>query len=482
MQQVTIQNGSTIPFILKAGEYIKITTSSLGAGTVAVPGESIADTLVASTEYAYGKFSAQREVIVRLTDGSADVEIDSGAPTVTKTRDTTSTTGKQLLDTSSRRALDSTLYKRAPKLRKWYTAVARVMSGQGQAYIGLFDDSTGLGAGAGSSGTTNMIGAAPYSPTAQFVSWLNSQGIPAADNAFFGEGLFQAFGPSITPAQYDSRFAYAGTASYFPNGNQQSLRGIMLQIDAAGEGLSFTPKIAGSNSNVDTAKIISCNRYTGTWDSNFNGGASLGTVTGSGASTLAITTKSFTRGTGPFNITWSSGNNVFVGGIFTDSTTPRVNVLNFSSYGDKLTIASGVVNNPNEWRGGLAMAALALDACIVGMTINSENQDGIAGVAAYKAALIKLCNDVVNSGADLILKTPHAIGTAPQTNGITDAYIQAIREVAAQFDAPIIDMYQRMDNYTAFNALTMYDDTLHLKKPGYFATAMEYARVLNCWA
>lgn len=159
-----------------------------------------------------------------------------------------------------------------------------------------------------------------------------------------------------------------------------------------------------------------------------------------------------------------------------------MNVLNFSSYGDKLTIASGVVNNPNEWRGGLAMAALALDACIVGMTINSENQDGIAGVAAYKAALIKLCNDVVNSGADLILKTPHAIGTAPQTNGITDAYIQAIREVAAQFDAPIIDMYQRMDNYTAFNALTMYDDTLHLKKPGYFATAMEYARVLNCWA
>ena len=72
MQQVTIQNGSTIPFILKAGEYIKITTSSLGAGTVAVPGESIADTLVASTEYAYGKFSAQREVIVLLTAGSAD--------------------------------------------------------------------------------------------------------------------------------------------------------------------------------------------------------------------------------------------------------------------------------------------------------------------------------------------------------------------------------------------------------------------------
>lgn len=82
MKQVTIQYGSTIPLVIDAGEYIKLKTSSLCAGTVAIPGEAVADTLVASSEYAYGKYTGKREVIVNLTAGSADVIIDSGSPPV----------------------------------------------------------------------------------------------------------------------------------------------------------------------------------------------------------------------------------------------------------------------------------------------------------------------------------------------------------------------------------------------------------------
>lgn len=82
MKQVTIQYGSTVPLIIHAGEYIKLTTSSLCAGTVSIPGEAVADTLVASREYAYGKYTGKREVIVNLTAGSADVIIDSGSPPV----------------------------------------------------------------------------------------------------------------------------------------------------------------------------------------------------------------------------------------------------------------------------------------------------------------------------------------------------------------------------------------------------------------
>jgi hypothetical protein len=82
MQSVTIQSGSTIPFVVKPGEYIKINTSALSAGTVAVPGEAIAETLAASRGYAYGGFAVQREVIVRLSSGSAEVMVEGGAPPV----------------------------------------------------------------------------------------------------------------------------------------------------------------------------------------------------------------------------------------------------------------------------------------------------------------------------------------------------------------------------------------------------------------
>lgn len=86
MQSVTIQNGSTIPFIVKPGEYIKITTNALASGTASIAGEAIADTLIASSGYAYGGFSVQREVVVRLTSGAADVMVEGGNPPVEMTR------------------------------------------------------------------------------------------------------------------------------------------------------------------------------------------------------------------------------------------------------------------------------------------------------------------------------------------------------------------------------------------------------------
>ena len=154
MQQVTIQNGSTIPFILKAGEYIKITTSSLGAGTVAVPGESIADTLVASTEYAYGKFSAQREVIVLLTAGSADVEIDSGAPPLAQSRQSSGSG----VDSASSVALARSGFGGTPDQKAFRNfkssntstlrrIVADARAGYARSRLGVFGMSTEAGAG-----------------------------------------------------------------------------------------------------------------------------------------------------------------------------------------------------------------------------------------------------------------------------------------------------------------------------------------------
>lgn len=95
MQQTTITAGNPVPFVVKAGEYLKVTVSAGGAGSVSVPGESIADTIAASAEYFYGKYAVQREVIVRLTSGTADVTVDTGAPPVAAKRNST---GQTVLD------------------------------------------------------------------------------------------------------------------------------------------------------------------------------------------------------------------------------------------------------------------------------------------------------------------------------------------------------------------------------------------------
>lgn len=383
--------------------------------------------------------------------------------------------GTAKLDDASRAVLDAGLYKRAPKLSKLYAGVARVLSGQGQCFIGLVDDSTGVGAGAGTGGK-GLLNARPGSPTAHFASLLNASGIPAADDSWFGEHLIEAF-QGVTRAQYDTRFTVSGAAAYYPDGTFQTVGGIPFRLNSAGKAVNFTPTF-----QTDTAKFFYFNSLAGTVDCSFAGGGSLGTVVASGANTIGSVTKTYTKGAGAFSVSWVAGNNAIVGAICYDSTTPRVNVINLSNYGDKLTATNGYANNPNYWRGGAALSALALDAVVVGMTINSENQDGFAGVATYRAALEKVCNDVVASGADLILSTPHNIGTNAQSTGVCDAYVATIREVAAAFDAPVVDLYQRIDDYTTFNALGLYFDTLHLTTIGYRAKAQEFARVLNVWA
>lgn len=78
MQQTTITVGNPIPFVLKAGESIKVATSALTSGSSAIPGENVADVLIASTNYYYGPFAVQREVILTLTAGSANVTFDAG--------------------------------------------------------------------------------------------------------------------------------------------------------------------------------------------------------------------------------------------------------------------------------------------------------------------------------------------------------------------------------------------------------------------
>lgn len=393
-------------------------------------------------------------------------------------------TGSQqgALDTASAAALAASGAYAGPtgSLTKTYAAIKRVADGMGQAFVGMFGDSTTLGAGAGT-GAKGLVAAASGRPAAKFAEYLASVGIPSADNSFFGEGLIQAY-QSTNFSAYDTRFATIGTASYYANGQQTSVGGIMWQLNASGEGLAFTPKIDGANSNYDTVRVWYCNRTTGSFTVSQPGaGSTAGTVTTTGAgNTIGSTTVALTRGTGVCNLEWVSGDNWIIGAVFYDSQNPRVNVLSFGQYGDKLTSATGVVNNANEWRGGAVIASMSLDCVFVDMTINSENNDGLGGVPAFTTALTTLCGDISGSGADLVLATPHAIGTAQQGT-ISNAYVEAIKGLASTLRVPVFDTYAKITPYATYSG-ALYFDTLHLNAAGNRAKGFQQARFLRATA
>lgn len=362
---------------------------------------------------------------------------------------------------------------RQMEMTAWYKAAMRVLSGQGQAFVAICGDSNVVGAGAGT-GAKGLLAAVSGSPASQLASWLTAKGLPASDNSFFGEHLIQAY-QSTNASAWDTRFALIGTATYYPNGAQSSFGGIMWQLNGAGEGVSYTPNIT-----YDTVKIWYCNRTTGSFTvSNPGGGSSAGTVTTTAAAqTIGTSTISVTRGTGVCNIERASGDNWIIGAVFYDSQTPRVNILNGGCYGESMTSTNGPANNTNEWRAGAVMAAMGLDLAIIDETLNSY-PNGTAGVSAFSTALSTVCSDVTGSGANLILATPQAVGTANQGT-VSDAYIAAIRSKAAALGVPVADNYARLTPYATYSSSMGFADgtTLHMNAVGYRAKAVEFGRIM----
>lgn len=361
-----------------------------------------------------------------------------------------------------------------PDAPAWVAAIARVLAGTGQAIVALIGDSTTVGAGAGT-GAKGADGARPGAASARLVQLLNGVGIPAADDSFFGEHLLQAFS-GVNFATYEARFATAGGASFYSDGQFQSLGGIPWRLSAAGHEVRFTP-----TNQVDSAKIIYFNRLGGSFDVTFAGGASLGITTGSGALSVGSVTKTFVKGAGQLAIKWSAGNNAIAGALLYDSTTPRVNVVNLGCYGDKLTAAMGYAKNANEWRGGAALAALAPHLTIVDMTINSIQQDGLSGVSSYRESLAKVASDVIAAGSDLMFALPNPIDSTFQTDGTALAYYGAIFDVADAYGARVVDVFGRMGDWTKANNAGLFFDSLHPSKAGYAAKAMCLANAVRVW-
>lgn len=471
MQQVTIQNGSTIPFILKAGEYIKITTSSLGAGTVAVPGESIADTLIASTEYAYGKFSAQREVIVRLTAGSADVEIDSGAPPLSQSRQSSGSA----LDTASAAVLAASGFGGS-----WQTAfrnfkssntstlrriVADARAGYARSRLGVFGMSTEAGAGSLSGtlyGTNNRSKSWPM----LLASILKARGINASADYIVGGGNKSA---AALPA-FDSRVSFTNTAESLA---VQLWGGPTFQMTATTGQITFTPANPFDRIMIASASSGGNSVITAVG----NGGATSGTLNTSGAAGVVYADNACSAGSTVATLTCGAGGGAFPFLIGTrDSTKPGIEVIN-AGWG-----ASGTPdwNSAAAWNCNQAFDAVldagALNCSILCLDIN----DAYFGVsqATYRANLDALLAKLKGKG-DVIVRISPTVGTGAVAQATQDIYWAIAIAAAEAADVPYVDLRSVLPLRAASLTQGIARDDLHETARGYAIEAEVMARALT---
>lgn len=357
----------------------------------------------------------------------------------------------------------------APQLNHWRAALARMRAGTGRARVLLIGDSTTDGAGAGTSGTTNLVGSEAKNRGNSLATILKALGIPSSYNSFVSDGNVTL--NSVTLQQYDPRVSAFGTgwATFSP---QKIPGGILIAFSGATPGtFTFTPTGA-----VDTAVIYFVRQTTsGSFAVNVDGGSTISTPTTSGtANSVGSATITFTKGTHAINLVATGNGNINLMGIVTyDSTTPAVDIVNAGWYGATLTnwidntAAYSPLNVASDYQPNLT---------IIQLTINDSN--GGATPANYSANLQTLVTACLTTG-DVVIESGIPSNTTQATNGQLASIVAAARAVAASNNLPFWDINARWTSYAVTNPIMPYFDSDHATAVGYADIAQMEAILLN---
>lgn len=340
-------------------------------------------------------------------------------------------------------------------LSTFRTALNRVKAATGRGKIVVIGDSTSMGAGAGTSGTTNLNGAAQKSWPQGLQRFIAAPNYLSANSWWGTQGYDSAAG--ITLTGYDTRLAQG--ANWAPN--LATLGGKVIRYaPGAVNNFSFTPTYAFDTIIVYMLK----NNGNGTATINIDGGASLGTINTNSGGALLWATQTFTvaKAIHTINIVPNNDAQMFFGGILCyDSTVPAIDVIQTAVYG---STASVFTPNVNVYDQIPTLKFIAPDLTIIDLTINDSNAG--TALATYQANLQTIITAAKVSGDVLLMVGPPS-NTAAATNGTLDTYIAVLRALAEINVCSIVDMKQLWGSYAAIQATYPYLDTLHPQTGGY---------------
>lgn len=356
------------------------------------------------------------------------------------------------------------------KMPRTRRAIGRVVGGTGRWRIGLVGDSTTAGAGAGSSGTTNIVGAAPKSFPQRLASQLAAQ-LGCTGQMAAIEGGVAAAG-SCTLPQYNSNVTFgggtvAGGATYAcPTGQ-------MIVLPSAGT-YAYAPGYS-----FDTLEF------------GYVQNAGLGTITptiGSGTSTPASlsTAGAFSAQNGKFTFSALNTSVTLTGSVASsyigwalayDSTKPGVDVIPCCKWGGAIN-DFGSVTNP--WSTGVVgmWNTMALDTIIIQLTINdSNNRTDLATYLTKLQSLVTLLKGLTN-GPDVVLMSGWPSNTAAATDGTLSSMQRGISDLAASNGIPYIAFGEGYVGGYASYSDWYAADGIHILAQGYGGQGSYVARSL----
>jgi hypothetical protein len=202
------------------------------------------------------------------------------------------------------------------QLPNWNKALAKVISGKGNARILCLGDSTTMGLYSTNAASGNMK---LLAPCGQLVNILNANGIDASYDGYIGFGL------NSGDLVYDNRFSLGSGWSVSNSASSASLGGAFLIATGTTSSSAFLP-----THPVDTFVIWYPTNpsFGGTLNYNIDGGSNTG-IAENGTTSYSHTTVSTTLGFHTINFNYGSGGNAWVSAIEAyDSTKSQVIVDN----------------------------------------------------------------------------------------------------------------------------------------------------------
>lgn len=337
---------------------------------------------------------------------------------------------------------------------KWRKAVANVRTGTARAKLLFVGDSTTMGAGAGTGGATNLNAAFPRCFPARVATILNQTFVPCSFNSIWGSQNAPAV---LTYSTYDTRTVF-GTGWAMSGGGTLGANFIRFTSGGGVATFAFTPTAA-----FDTITIYYyAAAGQGTFTTDVDGGASLGTTNTATGSGFLSTSFTVSAGTHTININAQNNGSLFISGIIPSlSTTYAVDAVLAGHYG-----ATALNYTPAGSFGPLtALRAYAPDCTVVNLTVNDAFQR--TNLSTYRANLATLISAAQESG-DVVLMVGAPPNNTVTTSGTLGLYADVVYDLAAQYNCGLVDIYRRWGVYSNISAYFPYYDALH---PGNLAYA-----------
>lgn len=362
-----------------------------------------------------------------------------------------------------------------PQLPHWNKALAKVMSGQGNARVLCLGDSTFAGQFSNNTGSGDQQ---PMSACGQLTNILNNHGIYASNESAMNPN-YSGNTRFTTQSGWGSSGVAIGGSVYYTTANSATQP-------------FFTPRIP-----IDTFKLQYLNNASNSWGVmaySIDGGSfvNVNESVGNGNPTLTISAGSVGFHTITFK--WVSGGSVGFTSIEAyDSTKSQVIVYNGGWLGS--TVGSWL-SAGNPWEPGIALPANAYDLVIINLQIN--DMVGATPLSTYKANLKSLVALIQGSPTtDVVFLTsnhvnPSASGYSQIPEGTQLQYAQTVKDVAATISnsggtvvgVPVIDEFQ---NFVSWNFTNTYlgavvsagtVNDVHMNYFGYALMARDMAQVL----